>query len=106
MRQGRGDGLPPVGLAAGHQPRAQQAEAVGVAFLELGEGGGVVRARDDDRAQGEIVAVELGEDLDGALEDGLAPQVLVEFVADGPRLLVPLRRPGRWNDHRVAHAQG
>ncbi len=77
MFKGGLDALPAVLGATGADGAAEEGEAVGVAELEFVECAGfVVRAGDDDLVDARVV----GEELDGALEDGASAEVLIELV--------------------------
>ncbi len=100
--QGVADGLPSVGLAADAELRAQEGEAVGVLVLEVGEGFGIGGAGDDNGAD----AVALGEEFHGALEHGLAAQILIELGTQTAAFGVAARGAGGGEDDADSHAGG
>ena len=77
-REGVGDGLVAMGLAAAAEACAQEREFVGVSRGKIGEGLVVGGPGDDDG--GDVVA--LVEEFDGALQDRAASQVFVELGSD------------------------
>lgn len=108
VREGGGDGFVAVRCPATGDDNAQEGEFVGVAEFEVGEGGFIVRAGDDDARCARVV----GEELDGALQDGAPAEVLVELggnrawvapLGDG-RVGVTLARAGGGDDDANGHA--
>ncbi len=101
--EGGGDGFIAVSLAAAAEGDTEDREFVAVLKLEVREGLLVVGPGDDDGRD----LVDLGEHLDGALDDAAARDVLVEFGA--PELVAltkTLGKTGGWDDDSDVHGGG